>query len=312
MCLDEPQSWKSNCYSGGTNGCNESSWTIFDPAPGASEGPIAPNGNLRPERERLLSRVHMRGTVGPAKAYFFNTTDQTFYLHVGEATAQDAELLHPQYSLPDLLALHDGVHIQVEAYTPAVVLSVSSSTPAHIISAVETAINANGSLTQVYIPRGVSWNVTVTGAAVLSSVVLWPDGSRSALVLPSLPQRAYSVFIGPPGWEPASQTTYHASTWDVRTIIEESQTRLLETDVLRHGIDWCREPPSDWDAVKLRLDDLVRRNPEAALPRLMRLSQSQRTSSEIAADKLTDPVDALVTYVSAVAQLRDAMCGFDN
>lgn len=313
------QSWKSNCYSGNTTGCNDTSWTIFDPAPGPAEGPIGPNGNLRAERERVLSRVHMRGVVGPASSYFFNTSDQTFYLHVGVAAVAVASAPplsdHDRVELDSVLAgLTNTQGLDASTITPAGtrLVSLTTSVPGSAVAAIEHAIASNGSLTQIYIPRGVAWNLTVTGAAVLSQVITWPDGSRSALILPSLPLRAYTVAVGPPGWvPPPPQAAEAAPGWDVAQVVEAAKAALAKSGALRHGTEWCAQPPSDWATVKARLDALAARDPDAALVRLLRAARSaggQRGARFAALE--ADPVAALVTYATAVAQLRDAACGY--
>jgi hypothetical protein len=369
-------SWKSNCYNAPpSNGCNESAWTIFDPAPGPAAGPIGPNGNLRPERERLLSRVHSRGTVGAAAAYLFNTTDQTFYLHVTASAAaapgqlEEAREVAPQApkATSELVALLDEAARYASgpedsAAAPSVLRVVPAGTPARLISEIERAAAANGSLTQIYIPRGVSWNISVTGAAALSQVrecfllkgpqaisahpsipsaptpswtytplslqvIRWPDGSRTALVLPSQPPprlQAYTVAVGPPGWlPPPVPPSTHASTlsWDTSAVLANARAKLQASGALKHGTEWCSAPPQDWTAVQSRIDAIVASDPLGALPRLLRAAERQEPLDDPASERValaggeearvaSAAIDALVTLATAVAQLRDAMCGY--
>lgn len=65
--------WKNNCYQ---PGC-ESSWSLYDS--GTLNGTFATqNGPERPNRVRILSRIHPRGVVGQLKQYFHNTTTSSF------------------------------------------------------------------------------------------------------------------------------------------------------------------------------------------------------------------------------------------
>lgn len=65
--------WKNNCFQ---QGC-ETSWSLYDS--GALNGTNATqNGPERPNRIRILSRVHPRGVVGQLKNYFHNTTTSSF------------------------------------------------------------------------------------------------------------------------------------------------------------------------------------------------------------------------------------------
>ena len=77
--------WKNNCFS---PGC-QSSWSLYDS--GISNGTDATqNGPERPNRVRLLSRVHPRGVVGQLKNYFYNTTTSSFIM---AATCRNKTLL---------------------------------------------------------------------------------------------------------------------------------------------------------------------------------------------------------------------------
>jgi len=109
----------------------------------------------------------MRGIVGPAESYLFNTTDQTFFLHVGTATnaSSISEVASSKGALGTLLKTL-GLAPRGHQST----IDLSTSTPASVILEIERSIAADGSLSQVYIPHGVTWNVSVAGAASVSHV----------------------------------------------------------------------------------------------------------------------------------------------
>jgi hypothetical protein len=65
--------WKNNCFQ---KGC-ETSWSLYDS--GTQNGTYATqNGPERPNRIRILSRIHPRGVIGQLKQYFYNTTTSSF------------------------------------------------------------------------------------------------------------------------------------------------------------------------------------------------------------------------------------------
>ena len=65
--------WKNNCFQ---PGC-QFSWSLYDS--GTVNGSNATqNGSERPNRVRILSRIHPRGVVGQLKNYFHNTTTSSF------------------------------------------------------------------------------------------------------------------------------------------------------------------------------------------------------------------------------------------
>ncbi|CAF1168053.1 unnamed protein product [Adineta ricciae] len=69
--------WKNNCFQAGC----ETSWSLYDS--GTSNGTVAnQNGPERPNRVRIISRVHPRGVIGQLKQYFYNTTTSSFYMTV--------------------------------------------------------------------------------------------------------------------------------------------------------------------------------------------------------------------------------------
>ena len=167
-------SWKSNCVG---DGC-PSSWTIFDTPPSNGSGPIAyPNGKLRPLMEQLLSRPHPRGLVGVRTVSSYNTTTRAFSLtatYSGNASGLVAAYAAAELRSPQL--------VKVSALDDA--------------RAVTATLSVNQSLTELYIPRGVEGIINVTGAAALSSVASWPDGSRTAFVAPS-GLGTYTITISP-------------------------------------------------------------------------------------------------------------------
>jgi hypothetical protein len=69
--------WKNNCFN---EGCN-TSWSLYDS--GSLNGTFATqNGPERPNRVRILSRIHPRGVIGQLKQYFYNTTTSSFIMTV--------------------------------------------------------------------------------------------------------------------------------------------------------------------------------------------------------------------------------------
>ncbi|CAF1484876.1 unnamed protein product [Rotaria sp. Silwood1] len=67
--------WKNNCFQ---EGC-ETSWSLYDS--GTLNDTVAnQNGPERPNRVRLLSRVHPRGVIGQLIQYFYNTTTSSFIM----------------------------------------------------------------------------------------------------------------------------------------------------------------------------------------------------------------------------------------
>jgi hypothetical protein len=65
--------WKNNCFG---KGC-ETSWSLYDS--GSPNGTVPnQNGPERPNRIRILSRVHPRGVIGHLQQYFYNATTSSF------------------------------------------------------------------------------------------------------------------------------------------------------------------------------------------------------------------------------------------
>ena len=114
----------------------------------------------------------MRGIVGPAESYLFNTTDQTFFLHVGKA-ANASSVSEAASSNVAMGTLIESLGLAPHGDQSTIVLS--ASTPASVVLEIERSIATDGSLSQVYIPRGVAWNVSVTGAASVSQVASSSD-----------------------------------------------------------------------------------------------------------------------------------------
>jgi hypothetical protein len=171
-------SWKSNCYTTTPGGCDWA-WTVYFPAYGNQTGPIPPNGALDAEREWLLSRTQVRGAVGEMIATGFNRTTRSFFAFLN-LTASGWEGLAPSSSPPSSSSTGAAAFRTVSAaeYSPSL----------------PTALSANGTLTEVYIPPSVPFSIAVTGTAALQSVVTWPDGSRTAYVAPSGPG-LYAVLV---------------------------------------------------------------------------------------------------------------------
>ena len=67
--------WKNNCFQAGC----QTSWSLYDS--GSQNGTVAnQNGPERPNRVRILSRVHPRGVIGQLQHYFYNTTTSSFIM----------------------------------------------------------------------------------------------------------------------------------------------------------------------------------------------------------------------------------------
>jgi len=65
--------WKNNCFQ---QGC-ETSWSLYDS--GISNGTFATqNGPERPNRVRIISRIHPRNVIGQLKQYLYNSTTASF------------------------------------------------------------------------------------------------------------------------------------------------------------------------------------------------------------------------------------------
>jgi hypothetical protein len=175
-------SFKSNCEGAG---CAEGAWTVYVPAPGPDTGPIPPNGALQPERQQLMGRVHPRGVVGGLLFYGFNTTTQAFTMGVN-VTAATLERVRAVRASPEYAASSPWARMPVGAPLAVSAAAYEPTLPA--------ALASNGTVTEVFLPLNVPGNVSVTGAAVLQSVMTWPDGSRSAYVAPT-GVGVYYVFV---------------------------------------------------------------------------------------------------------------------
>ena len=108
-------SWKSGCGTDPSNpGCySNDSWTLYAPAAaprGNPSAPIPPNAYLYPHRERMLSRVHSRGTLGECLGYFYNVSDRSFVLraNASAAGAGDAARARAGWARAVALALGGG------------------------------------------------------------------------------------------------------------------------------------------------------------------------------------------------------------
>lgn len=184
-------SWKTNCVSGKDGACGNWTWSVYESAPpgdGAPGTAIAPNGELFPQRERMLSRVHNRGAVGEVLLALYNVSERSYVLTANVTLAPPAGA--------------------VAAARAAVAAAAARPDAPGARAAILRA--ANGSATEVYLPRSIgpaAANATpVSGAVELLGVVPWPDGSRSAFFAPTA-AGAYTVGVppsagGPPVAEP--------------------------------------------------------------------------------------------------------------
>jgi hypothetical protein len=131
----------------------------------------------------MLSRVHSRGAVGEVLVAFYNVTERSFVL-TANVTAW-----------PPMPA---GAGV-VEAARAAVVVAAAQPDAPGARAAILRA--ANGSVTEVYLPRSIppaSANATPVGSSAveLLGVVPWPDGSRSAFFAPTA-AGVYTVGVPP-------------------------------------------------------------------------------------------------------------------
>jgi hypothetical protein len=158
------------------------------PIPGSPNASLPPNGPLYAHRERLMSRVHSRGTLGEELGRFYNVTERSFVLVANCSAAQ--------------AAAGRGAAGGAWAAGVAAALGAGSSSAwgAAQDAALAAAAAANGSVTEVYLPRSIpaaAANASVlSGAAVALGVLQWPDGSRSAFFAPTAPG-VYTLGVPP-------------------------------------------------------------------------------------------------------------------
>ena len=148
------------------------------PIPGAPNASLPPNGPLYPHRERLMSRVHSRGTVGEELARFYNVTERSYVLVANASGAQAAAA-----------GAAAGGGAWARAVTGALRAGRAGGAQAWGAAqdaALAAAARANGSVTEVYLPRSIAANCSVVGGgAAALGVLAWPDGSRSAYFAPT-------------------------------------------------------------------------------------------------------------------------------
>ncbi len=156
--------------SGRAGACGNWTWSVFAsaaPGDGAPGTPIPPNGPLFPQRERMLSRVHSRGAAGEVLFSVYNVTERSFILRANVSAAPPA-----------------GAAAAARAAVAAASANPGAPGARRAILAA-----ANGSLTELYLPRSISAaeaNASVAGGPVeLLGEVAWPDGSRSAFFAPT-------------------------------------------------------------------------------------------------------------------------------
>ncbi len=164
-------SWKSNCG----DGVCPWAWTMFAPAVG--NGSVAPNGALWPARERLMSRIHSRGSPGEVLTSLYNVTTRTFVFA--------ANLTHASW----LKLVHDR---EIAAAQPTAAWSVKENFPVHryitalnYTPALLPSYTANGTVLEIYLPRSISATPVALLNCKLLGITHWPDASRSAFFSPS-------------------------------------------------------------------------------------------------------------------------------
>ena len=168
-------SFKSNCQG---DGCDVNAWVLYAAAQGPPTGPIAQNGPPVEPRFALVSRTHARGVVGEALSYTFNNETLSFVLAANASASAAAGA--GGASLPEPAAPPRFVHVSAAEYTPAMSRRRRGA--------------GDALMTEVFVPASLqAQNVSVAGAASLSEVMIWPDGSRTAFVTPAAAGGVYSV-----------------------------------------------------------------------------------------------------------------------
>jgi hypothetical protein len=170
-------SFKSNCQG---DGCDTGAWVLYLAAEGPPTGTIAQNGPPVEPRLALVSRTHARGVVGEALSYAFDNVTLSFVLTAN--TTSSAGAGDGAARVPASLAATSFVHVSASEYTPTMARRRRSA--------------GGAPMTEVFIPATLqTQNVSVAGAASLSELVLWPDGSRTAYVTPEPAGGVYSVAV---------------------------------------------------------------------------------------------------------------------
>jgi len=164
-------SFKSNCQG---DGCDANAWVLYSAAAGPPTGAIPQNGPPVEPRLKLVSRTHARGVVGEALSYAFDNETLSFVLTANASATAGG-----------------GAGAASAAATRIVRVSAAEYTPAMS----RRRRGAGGApMTEVFVPASLqAQNVSVAGAASLSELVLWPDGSRTAYVAPAAAGGVYSV-----------------------------------------------------------------------------------------------------------------------
>ncbi len=195
-------SWKSGCGTDpASDWCTKNqSWTMFAPAmpvPGAPNASLPPNGPLYPRRERMMSRVHSRGTLGESLGFFYNTTDRSFALRVNVSAEQAAGGCA-------------GAGAGSSAAWGAAIQRALSG--AQWEGPLALAATANGSVGELYLPRSITpaqANASVvSGPAAILGSLQWADGSRSVYYCVTGP--GVAVLGVPPS---SSSSSSSASSW---------------------------------------------------------------------------------------------------
>jgi hypothetical protein len=163
----------------------------------------------------MLSRVHSRGALGEVLFAFYNVTERSFVL--------SANLTAPPPA---------GAAAAARA---AVVAAAARPRDPGARAAVLRA--ANGSVTEVYIPRSIPSSVAnataVGGPVALLGEVPWPDGSRSAFFSPT-GVGVYTVGVPPSaGGPPQEGAAGVAPVARLRAIAERTAARTPTPEQLR-------------------------------------------------------------------------------
>lgn len=173
--------------------CENASWTMYQPAVGPYGEEVPPNQLLYPQRERLMSRVHTRGALGEVLHFFYNVTTEGYVLSANVSASLWASI--SRQSVEEC----DGT-LTAPLWWAACTQEDSVSTVVHVTPdaydpAMPRQLAANGTVTEIYLPRSISSNASASNAVLLTTV-FWPDGSRSAYFRPKGPG-VYSIVVPP-------------------------------------------------------------------------------------------------------------------
>ena len=167
-------SFKSNCQDGGGGpvACPTNAWVLYYAAEGNATGAIAQNGPPVAPRQTLVSRTHARAVVGEALSYAFDNVTLAFHLAANATAAPAASAGAPRAATPAVPTRF--TRVAAAEYEP--------------VMARRRGAGRDGAApaTEVYVPPTLAnFSVAASGAAALSEVVSWPDGSRTAYVAPA-------------------------------------------------------------------------------------------------------------------------------